>query len=74
MASIDRDFRFIGAITARGGRFRLIETDLDSYFVPKSSVEITREYLVEIRRGIGYTETAWAYLFEFGIDFLKRRK
>jgi hypothetical protein len=74
MASIDGNFRFIGAVTAGGGRFRLIETNLDSYFVPKSSVEITREYLFEIRRGIGYTKTAWAYLFEFGIDFLKRRQ
>jgi hypothetical protein len=67
MASIDGDFRFVAAVTARGGRFRLIEKDLDRYFVPKSDVEITPEYLIEIRRGIGYTKTAWAYVFEISL-------
>jgi hypothetical protein len=66
MASADADYRFVGAVTARGRRYRLIETDLERYFVPKNIREITPEYLFESRRGVAYTKTAWAYVFRLG--------
>jgi hypothetical protein len=66
MASIDPDYRFVGAVTARGGRFQLIETDLKRYFVPKNNGEISPEYLIKSQRGIAYTKTAWAYIFHLG--------
>jgi hypothetical protein len=68
MASIDDDYRFIAAVALRSGKYRLIEKDLARYFVPKSDIEITPEYLSKTRRGVGYRKTAWAYLFrEVGI-------
>jgi SAM-dependent methyltransferase len=73
LASIDNDYRFIAAVMRRNGKYRLVENDLEHFFVPKSDVEVTREYLLKIQRGIGYTRPAWAYLFELGIDFSKRR-
>jgi len=74
MASIDEEYRFVAAVTLRSGKYRLIETDLERYFVPKSDVEITPEHLFKIQRGLGYAKTARVYLFELGIDFLKRRR
>lgn len=63
MASIDSDFDFIGVILQRGVKFRISEKNLSEYFIPKKPVQITREYLEEIRKGIGYTKTASSYLF-----------
>jgi len=74
LASIDEEFRFVAAVIMRGGKYRLEEVDLEGYFVSKTDVEITQEYLFKIRRGVRYKRTAWAYLFELGIDFLKRRQ
>ena len=74
LASIDQDYRFIAAVDMRSGKYRLSETDLERYFVPKTDLEITPEYLFKLKRGIGYKKTAWAYLFRLGIDFLKSRR
>ena len=74
LASIDEDYRLIAAVSMRGGKYRLSETDLEGYFVPKTDVEITPEYLFKLKRGIGYKKTAWAYVFRLGIDFLKSRR
>jgi hypothetical protein len=63
MASIDRRFELIGVVKRRGKRFSLSEKGLDEYLVPKKPVEITREYLLERQRGIGYTRPAFSYLF-----------
>jgi hypothetical protein len=63
MASIDEDYAFQAAVTHRGGRYRLIETGLDTYFQPKREVEVTRATLEQLGRGIGYKKTASAYLF-----------
>jgi hypothetical protein len=63
LASIDQDYRLVAAVSLRSGKYRLIETGLERYFVPKTSIEITPEYLFKIQRGIGYKKTAWAYLF-----------
>jgi hypothetical protein len=65
MASIDRDYRFIGAISIQRGEYRLIEENLDIYFVPKKDLEISEQYLGQIQRGVGYRKTAWAYVFKF---------
>jgi len=64
MASIDRDYRFIGVLNKRGDNYSLSEKDLDSYFIPKRSLDITKEYIEKIGRGIGYTKSPTAYLFK----------
>jgi hypothetical protein len=65
MASIDRDFQFIGAVARQKSVYRLIEENLDSYFVPKKDVEVTEQYLNKLQRGVGYRKTAEAYVFRF---------
>lgn len=63
MARLDPDYALAGAVSRRGERFRLAETDLESYFVPKRERSITREYLEKTRRGVAFTRRAYAYAF-----------
>lgn len=65
VAALDEDYRLVTAVFLRNGKHRLSETNLDAYFVPKSKkVEITRDYLISLQRGVGYTKSASAYLFQ----------
>jgi hypothetical protein len=64
MASIDPDYDLVGIIKRRGEKFSLAESDLDSYFVPKRDIDITKEYLEHIGRGVGYTKSGFSYLFK----------
>lgn len=65
MASIDPRYRLMGAITAsRDGGHRVSSANLDQYLVPTKPVELTREHLHHRGRGIPYTTSPFAYLFE----------
>ena len=64
MASIDSRYRLRAVVISRSGAYRIGTTGLDSYLIPKSSVTITAEFLHERARGIGYTKSPFAYLFE----------
>jgi hypothetical protein len=63
MASIDDDYALIAVVNRRKGKHRLSEQNLDAYFVPKAEVEVTREYIQKLGRGIGYTKSASSYVF-----------
>lgn len=63
MASIDPEYELVAVLKRRGEKFSLSEKDLDSYFVPKKDIEITREYLERTMRGIGYTKRAFSFIF-----------
>ncbi|MEZ5373388.1 MAG: hypothetical protein R2704_11755 [Microthrixaceae bacterium] len=64
MASIDPRYRLAGVVIAGGGRYRVTATDLETYLVPKREVEVTRESLHQSGRGVAYTRSPFAYLFE----------
>ncbi len=64
MASLDSRFRLRGVVVSRSGRYSVQATDLDTYLVPKRDVEITAEFLHETGRGVAYTKSPFAYLFE----------
>ena len=64
LASIDPDYQFVGVIKGRGDRFLVREDDLDVYFAPKQETIVTEGLLRKLGRGVGYTKTAAAYLFE----------
>lgn len=64
MASIDLRYRLRAVVTARSGRYTLHTDELDSYLVPKRDVEVTRELLHTTGRGVAYTRSPFAYLFE----------
>lgn len=64
MASIDPGYEFVAAIKHRSGRYRLVSRDLEAYFVPKRDVKVTAELLRSTGRGVGYTRSASAYVFQ----------
>jgi hypothetical protein len=65
MASIDQRYRLVAVVKSGGANAYRIDTeDLDTYFVPKKPQPITVERLHELGRGIGYTKSPFAYLFE----------
>lgn len=64
MAYLDKDFEFIAVIYRSNGQYRLTHKNLDKYFIPKKAeLNVTKDYLEKIQRGVGYTKTASAYVF-----------
>lgn len=63
-AAVDDDYRLLAVFSAKNEKYKISEDNLNEYFVPKSQVEITREYLETLQKGIGYKKTASVYLFQ----------
>jgi len=64
MASIDPRYRLQAVAKSGNGRYRIDTADLDSYLQPKKAQPITVDTLHEWGRGIAYTKSPFAYLFE----------
>ena len=64
LAAIDEDYRLAAVFSLRNGKHKLIEENLNEYFVPKTSLQITKEYLEKLQKGIGYKKTGSVYLFQ----------
>ena len=60
MAWADTDYQLIAAVTPSN---KIIETDLDQYFIPKKPVSTTAPAVRALGRGIGYTKPAPHYVF-----------
>jgi len=64
LASIDSDFKLVAVVNKREDKFVISDKDLDQYFVPKKKIDITKKYLKDLGRGLGYTKTATNYIFK----------
>jgi hypothetical protein len=64
MASIDDRYSLKAAVAHRSGEYSVSESHLDSYLNPKKPIGLTPEYLHDFGRGIAYTKSPFAYLFE----------
>lgn len=64
MAAIDDDYRLKAVFSIRNGKYRINEINLDEYFVPKSQIQITKDYLEKLQKGTSYKKTAGVYLFQ----------
>ena len=64
MASIDPRYRLSGVVHSMARGYRVATDDLGTYLVPKRAIEVTAELLHERGRGIAYTRSPFAYLFE----------
>lgn len=64
MASIDPRYRLSGAIQRHSGQYLVTTENLENYLTPKKQTVLTRTMLHESGRGIAYTRSAFAYLFE----------
>lgn len=64
MASIDPRYRLRAVVTSRSGSYTVDARNLDTYLVPERVVEVTKESLHTSGRGVAYTKSPFAYLFE----------
>ncbi len=64
MASIIPEYLLAAVVTARSGRYTIRERDLDSYLIPKRATTVTPDLLHQSGRGIAYTRSPVAYLFQ----------
>ena len=64
MASIDPRWRLTAVIDRRGDRYHVRTERLADYLVPKRGTPPTPAELHQLGRGIAYTRTAAAYLFQ----------
>lgn len=64
LASIDQRYQLAGVVLSRSGGYRVSRSNLSEYMVPKKPVEITRDLLFSTHRGVSYTRSPFAYLFE----------
>jgi hypothetical protein len=63
VAAIDPDYQLVAVFFKRNEKWRISESNLDAYFVPKTQIEVTKQYLEKLQKGIGYKKVANAYLF-----------
>jgi len=64
LAALNPQLDLVGVVRSRNGDYTVTADNLDSYLVPKSDTEVTRELIHETGRGVPYTRTEFAYLFE----------
>ena len=64
MAAIDEDYQLIAAILKTRGKYRLSKASLEAYFIPKRDILVTKEFLQQRGKGLGYRKTAPLYLFQ----------
>lgn len=63
LASIDNDYELVATIHKSKGKYRISSSNLGEYFIPKKNINVTKEYLYETGKGVGYTKTATLYVF-----------
>ena len=64
MASLNPSFKLVGIVISRSGDYAVRTENLDQYLIPKRGIELTRESIRDSGRGIAYTKSAFAYLFQ----------
>jgi len=64
MAHLDDDYQLIAVFSVKNAKHRISLNNLDEFFIPKAQIAITREYLENLQKGIGYKKTASGYLFQ----------
>ena len=64
MASTIAGYTLVGVVKKKGATYRYHTDDLGSYLQPKKPTEITRELLHTTNRGVPYTKTPEAYVFQ----------
>jgi hypothetical protein len=68
IAAIDLRYRLVGVVQSRAGDYSVSDRNLDSYLIPKRDIEVTADLIHETGRGIAYTKSPFAYLFQLASD------
>ena len=68
IAAIDTRYQLVGVVLSRAGNYSVNDRNLDSYLIPKRDIEVTADLIHESGRGIAYTKSSFAYLFNLASD------
>jgi len=64
MASIDPRYQLTAVVRSGNNRYRVDTGNLDDHLVPRRPSSITVESLHELGRGVAYTKSPFAYVFQ----------
>ena len=64
LAALDPSLRLVAAVQHQGDRYRLVTEGLGEYLIPKRPEAADPDRIRASGRGIAYTRTAFAYLFQ----------
>ncbi len=64
LASIDEDYELISTVHKAKGKYQILHTSLDKYFIPKRKITVSKELLYKTGKGVGYIKTAPLYIFQ----------
>lgn len=64
LAALDLTLRLVAAVQHSGDRYRLNTDRLEEYLIPKRPDTADPDRIRSTGRGIAYTRTAFAYLFQ----------
>ena len=64
IAFLDPDYELVHVVNAKKEKYSFSCENLDTYFIPKKGKQITLEGLLESGKGVGYTRTAYGYIFK----------
>lgn len=64
MSTLDERFELAAVVISRAGEYKIDSSNLERFLIPKKQAETTREEIHEKNRGLTYTASPFAYLFE----------
>ena len=64
LAALDPSLRLVGVVQHSGDRYRLVVDEVGQYLIPKRPEAADADRIRASGRGIAYTRTAFAYLFQ----------
>jgi len=64
MASIDARYELRAVVKSSNGEYSVSHSSLGSYLIPKRDVVVNEELIRQTGRGVAYTTSPYAYLFE----------
>lgn len=64
LAALDPRLELVAAVLHKGDAYRLVSTGLDTFLIPKKPAAADPELIRSSGRGIAYTRSAFAYLFQ----------
>jgi hypothetical protein len=64
LLALDERFTLEAVVTSRAGSYAVDSTELESYLIPRRPAQPGREDILSQGRGIAYTRSPFAYLFQ----------
>lgn len=64
LAALDTDYELVTTVHKRNGAYRLSDTNLGQYFIPKRPLPLSKAYLQKLGKGVAYSKTATLYVFK----------